>query len=397
MIFTSANRDISTLLGTAPEEMDSNRQKSDRVLLTAVIILMASSIPAVYSAIAYFAESKATTPLSLIFDHMVKLGIAFFIMLIVSKINYHTLARFSRFLLVVSWLLLISVMIFGTAQFGAKRWLSLGFFSFQPSSLASVALIMHISTLLAAKQDYIKDFRKSFLPIMIWVLVTCGLIGAQDFSSAGVLLAVCIIVMFIGRVSATQIITLVALAALTGGLFLSTSEVRLSRITEYLNQVKEIEKNEILQGRGYQAQQAQIAIAKGGLTGVGIGKSTQRNFLPAPYNDFIFAIIAEEYGILGALGLIAVFTLILFRGISVIARKAKDFLGTLLAAGFTLSIVMFGFVNAGVASGLLPVTGLPMPFISYGGTSMLFTGIMVGVLLNISKHSKDSGRNVFYA
>ncbi|MFA5668147.1 MAG: putative peptidoglycan glycosyltransferase FtsW [Balneolaceae bacterium] len=396
MLHTSPHRNFSNILGTSPEEIDTKTQGSDRILLMSVIILMIFGILAVYSSIAYFAESKSTTAFRLVTDHIIKLGIAFVVMLLVSKINYHTLSKFSRIGMVLSWLLLIAVMLFGTAQFGAKRWLNIGSFTFQPSTFASVALVIHVCVLLAEKQDYIKDFKKSFLPIMLWVVVTCGLIATQDFSSASILMAVCLIIMFIGRVSVTQLSALVVLAVIGGVLVLSLSEVRQSRITEYVRQIKDIESTEILQGRGYQAQQAQIAIAKGELTGVGIGKSTQRDFLPAPYNDFIFAIIAEEYGLLGALSLIFIFTLILFRGVVRIAKRAEDELGALLAMGCTLTIVLFGYVNAGVASGLLPVTGLPMPFVSYGGTSMLFTGLMVGILLNISKHNRDR-KPMFYA
>jgi cell division protein FtsW len=141
------------------------------------------------------------------------------------------------------------------------------------------------------------------------------------------------------------------------------------------------------QGEGYQSKQARIAIAMGGLTGVGPGKSMQRDFLPAPYNDFIFAIIAEEYGLVGAIALLGLFVILLFRGFLRIARHAPDPLGLLLAVGLVTMLVLYGFVHAGVSSGLLPVTGLPMPFVSYGGTSMLAAGIMIGILLNISRHT----------
>jgi cell division protein FtsW len=143
------------------------------------------------------------------------------------------------------------------------------------------------------------------------------------------------------------------------------------------------------QDEGYQARQARIAIALGGLTGVGPGKSVQRDFLPAPYNDFIFAIIAEEYGIVGALVLLLMLVAFLFRGMLRVARRAADPLGLFIAVGMTVMLMLYGFIHAGVASGILPVTGLPMPFVSYGGTSMLAAGIMVGVLLNISRHMDD--------
>src|SRR5690625_5381241 len=151
------------------------------------------------------------------------------------------------------------------------------------------------------------------------------------------------------------------------------SAERQSRVQEYVQQISEINSSRLEPGEGYQAQQSFIAIAQGKLFGVGIGKGTQRDFLPAPYNDFIFSIIAEEYGFVGAALVIVLLVVILVRGLAFIARKAEDTLGTLLATACTLATVLFGFVNAGVASGLLPVTGLPMPVISYGGTSMIFT------------------------
>jgi cell division protein FtsW len=139
------------------------------------------------------------------------------------------------------------------------------------------------------------------------------------------------------------------------------------------------------QEEGYPASQAKIAFAMGGISGVGPGKSVQRDFLPAPYNDFIYAIIAEEYGIIGALLLLGVYVVVLFRGLLRIARRAPDPLGLFLATGLVMMIALYGFVHAGVAAGLFPVTGLPLPFVSYGGTSLLTSGLMMGILLNISR------------
>jgi cell division protein FtsW len=395
MIYTSPHSNISSIIGTSAEDIDTRRQGSDRFLLMSVVILMTFGMLAVYSSIAFFAETRSTTAGQLIVGHLIKLGIAFFVMLIISKINYHTIAKFSRIGMVLSLILLVAVLAFGTEQFGAKRWLNVAGFSFQPSMVATVALIVHISVLLSEKQEYIKDFKKTFLPIMFWVILTCGLIGIEDFSSAGILLVVCLVLMFVGRVSVMQLGSLVAIGILGGALLLGQSANRQDRIEQYVSQIKDIPSEQILQGSGYQAQQAHIAIAKGELLGVGIGKSSQRDFLPAPYNDFIFAIIAEEYGLIGAMALIFIFTLILMRGIVFVARNAEDYLGSLLAVACTLTIVLYGFVNAGVASGILPVTGLPMPFVSYGGTSMLFAGLMIGILLNISKHNRDR-RTLFY-
>lgn len=396
MLYTTPNKNISSILGTSPDDIDTPKQGSDRFLLVSVILLMIFGMLAVYSSIAFFAETNHTTAGNLVVGHAVKVGIAFLAMLIVSKIDYHLLAKFSRLGVIVSWILLITVMAFGDEVFGAKRSLSIGGFSFQPASFAIPTLLIHISVLLERKQDYIKDFKRAFLPIMFWVVITCGLIGLEDFSSAALLFGLSLLVMFVGRISMTQLGTLVFIGLLGASALIWQSQERQSRIDQYVDQIVDINSTEFNVSEGYQAQQAHIAIAQGELLGVGIGKSTQRNFLPAPYNDFIFAIIAEEYGLVGSGLVILIFTVILFRGIAKIAKNAPDIMGMLIAVGCTLTIVLYGFINAGVASGLLPVTGLPMPFVSYGGTNILFAGIMVGILMNISKYD-SSKKAVFYA
>lgn len=390
MIYTSTNSDINSILGTSPNEVETKGRKSDRVLLVSVIFLMMFGSMAVYSSIAYFAQGHGTSAGSLVIGHIFKLGIAFFVMLIVSKIDYAQFAKFSRFAVLISWLLLIAVMVYGDMVFGAKRSLSIGGFSFQPSSFAAVALIIHLSVLISEKQDYIKDFKRSFLPVMIWVSITCLLIALEDFSSAALLMGISLFIMFVGRMSVLQISAIILIGLIGGTALIMSTEERQSRVEQYVTQIMDINNTNFESAAGYQAQQAHIAVAQGQLFGVGIGKSTQRDFLPAPYNDFIFAIIAEEYGIMGSFAVILVYVLILFRGFAFIARNARDLLGTLLAVGATLMITLYGFVNAAVAVGLFPVTGLPMPFISYGGTSMLFAGLMIGLLMNISKNNRNS-------
>lgn len=396
MFYTTPNSNIGSILGSSPEEIDTPTQGSDRILLTAVIMLMIFGVLAVYSSIAFFADTRGTTAGALISGHMIKLGIAVVAMLIVSKIDYHQIARFSRMAVAVSWLLLIAVMIHGEVVFGARRSLTIAGFSFQPSTFATVSLLIHVAVLLHEKQEYIKDFKRSFLPILFWILPTCALIGLEDFSSAGLLLTICMTLMLIGRISALHIGTLVLIGLIGAAGLISVSPERQSRVQEYVEQVRDINSTRLEPGAGYQAQQSYIAIAQGKLFGVGIGKSTQRDFLPAPYNDFIYSIITEEYGIVGASIVMFLFLLILIRGIVFIARNAEDTLGILMATACTLTISLYGFVNAAVASGLLPVTGLPMPFISYGGTSTLFAAVMVGILLNISKHSKNRKPNFFF-
>jgi cell division protein FtsW len=395
LYYTTPNSKVGSIFGTTKEELETPVQGSDRVILVCVFMLMMFGAMAVYSSIAYFAQMHGTTAGTLVTGHIVKLGIAFIAMLFVSKLNYSVLARFSRVAVVFSWLLLFAVMIYGDLVFGARRSLSIGGFSFQPSSFAAIALIIHVAVMLHEKQEYIKDFKRAFLPILVWVSITCFLIALEDFSSAALLLGICVFLMFVGRISTLQIFGLIMIGIIGGSALVMSSAERQSRVTNYITQITDINSERLESASGYQAQQAHIAIAKGQLVGVGIGKSTQRDFLPAPYNDFIFAIIAEEYGMIGSFALIMIFVVILYRGIAVIARQAPDVLGTLMAVGATLMITLYGFVNAAVATGLFPVTGLPMPFISYGGTSMLFAGVMVGILLNISKYNRMM-KNRFY-
>lgn len=389
MYFTTPAHKKSLILDNSPEELSYSGKVSDQWLLASVIMLMIFGTLAVYSSIAYFAESHGNTAFNLVFGHIIKLGIAVVVMVIFSKIKYQWIAAVSKYAVILSWVFLIIVTLYGNEVFGARRHLNVAGFSFQPSSFATLALLVHLSVLLSNKTTYITSFSKSFLPLMFWIGITCFLIGLEDFSSAAVLLSLSMLLMFIGRVSMVHLGGLMVIGVVGGMFLLSQSVERQSRITNYVEQVIHIKSDGFALTAGYQAQQAHIAIAKGGFFGVGIGKSTQRDFLPAPYNDFIFAIIAEEYGLIGAGFVLLAFLMILLRGIVFIAYSAPDQLGMLMAVACTLTIVTFGLVNAAVACGLFPVTGLPMPFVSYGGTSMLFAAMMVGILLNISRQKKE--------
>lgn len=370
----------------------TRRNPADKYVVWMALVLCAVGIVAVYSAITFLAETRAGGDTeAFLWRHLVRAGLALGVMGLVSLVDYRTLARFSKIALIGALGLLLAVQIVGVAVGGAERWIRVGAFGFQPSDLAKVALVFYVAVLLAQKQGYIKSFARSFLPLLFWIVLTVGLIGMEDLSTAAVVLAAALLMCFVGRVSTVQLSGLTLVAFGLAMLMLMSSPGRAERIESYLGMDLFPDTNEEqvfdLQAEGYQAHQAQIAIAMGGLTGVGPGKSVQRDFLPAPYNDFIFAIIAEEYGLVGALGLLFVFCLLLFRGFLRIARHAPDPLGLFLGVGFTTVVVLYGFIHAGVASGLLPVTGLPMPLVSYGGTSIVTTGLMLGVLLNISRQA----------
>ncbi|PSQ70053.1 MAG: cell division protein FtsW [Bacteroidetes bacterium QH_1_64_81] len=357
----------------------ADRAPADKYVVWVVLGLAAVGVVAVYSAVTYLAEVRAgTEPVHFLVNHLIRVTVALGVMWGVSLIDYRTLARYSQIALLGALVLLVAVKIAGFFSPGTDRWLQIAGVGFQPSELARVALVFYVAILLVKKQEYVKSFSRTFLPILVWVVLTVGLIGLDDLSTALVLLGAVGLMSVVGRVSVVQIVGLGALGVMMTFGVLSTSPDRAARMEAYLGM-------DVL----YQSRQARMAFAVGGLTGVGPGKSVQRDFLPAPYNDFIFAIIAEEYGIIGALILLFGFCAVLFRGYLRIARDAPDPLGLFLAVGFTTLIVTYGFVHAGVACGLLPVTGLPMPFVSYGGTSLLANGIMTGVLLNISRHAGE--------
>ncbi|PAP75491.1 FtsW/RodA/SpoVE family cell cycle protein [Rubrivirga marina] len=368
------------------------RRPADRAVIWAVLALSAMGVIAVYSAISFLAETKSGGDTErFLFRHLLRVGLALGVVGVMSLVNYRWLARLSKVALIGSLGLLVAVQALGAVTNGAQRWLELGPISFQPSDLAKVALVLHVAVLLARKQDYIGDVTRGFVPLLVWIAPTVLLIGMEDLSTAAVLSMTMGAMLFVGRVKVLHMAA-VGLAGLILAVgFLASSPQRAARMEAWTGIELFASNNEAVEISGadenYQADQARIAIAMGGLTGVGPGKSVQRDFLPAPYNDFILAIIAEEYGLVGALLVLFVFVWILGRGFLRVARGAPDPLGLFLATGLTTAVVLGGFVNAMVTCGLLPVTGLAMPFVSYGGTSMLATGAMVGILLNVSRHA----------
>lgn len=363
---------------------------ADKYVVWIVLLLSAIGVVAVYSAVSFLAETKSAGDTErFLLRHVARLGLSFGAMMIFSLIDYRQLARFSRIALIVSMMLLVAVHVVGVASGGAERWLRIGPIGFQPSDVAKVALVLYVGTLLSKKQAYIKSFSRAFVPVFVWILATCALIGIEDLSTAAMVLVTTGVMCFVARASILHLGGLATLSAVLAFLLLLGSPERAARIEAFVGTkifpTTNAEQVFDQQAEGYQAQQARIAFAMGGITGVGPGKSVQRDFLPAPYNDFIFAIIAEEYGLTGAFGLLAVFVALLYRGFLRIARRAPDPLGFLLGVGFTTMAVLYAFVHAAVACALLPVTGLPMPFVSYGGTSMIAMGTMLGILLNISR------------
>jgi len=367
--------------------------QADRGLIWIVTALCCIGVVSVFSSVSYFAEIKAggdTT--GFLSRHIFHTIVALTIMFVFSLIDYHKLQKPAMYALLASIVLLIVTLFIGERAHGSTRWLSFKSLNFQPSEIARVALLIYVPALLASKQHYIWDFKNSFVPLLVWLVPTVVLIGSQDFSTAALLFMTVICICFISRARILHISTLVGMLAVGALVIIMLFPAKGDRIWQYIGsnpftgEVAEQVDNP--SGEGYQPRQAQIAIAAGWVTGVGPGKSVQRYFLPAAFNDFIFAIIAEEYGFLIALGILLLFTGFLFRGVMRIARHTLDPFGYFLAAGISITVALYGFVNAGVACGVLPVTGLALPFVSYGGSSLLANGVLVGILLNISRQLK---------
>jgi cell division protein FtsW len=364
-------------------------------------MLMVLSLGVVYSASSTWAMAKWGESGHLLGRHAIKVLLGFVMIFFFMQVDYHLYKKLSKTILLGAVVLLVVTLGLGAVAKGAvikgaARWLDVWGFGFQPSEIAKFALIFHLSTLLALKQDRMQDFKLGFLPMMIWICLVSVLVLLQPNFSTGVMIFVISLAMlFLGRARLGHLgLTLAALVPLLLA-FMVLAEYRMKRIMAFLA------------GGGdagapnYQSLQGIIGFGSGGLLGVGPGESRQRDFfLPESYGDFVFSIVGEEYGLIGTLFLLTLFLVILVRGIR-IARHARDDFGYMLAGGITLAITLYALVNAGVTLGLLPTTGLPMPFVSYGGSSMVFSAAAVGVLLNISSDTDlhpriarvtDSGR-----
>lgn len=358
--------------------------KGDPVIWCIVFALSILSIFVVYSAtgtLAYKMQQGNTEHYLIKHSFLVILSLT--AMWFAHKLDYRYFSKISRLALWISVPLLFFTYKFGSSINDATRWITIPYIgqTFQPSDLAKLALIASLAAMLSKRQQNIDDFKESFIPILIWCGVICGLIALTNYSTAVLLFATCMLLMFIGRVPLKYLVMLALIGVLAGSLALAFGQrggTVVSRITNFL------EPQEV----PFQAKQAYIAIATGGITGKGPGKSDQRNFLPHPYSDFIYAIILEEYGLIGGVSVIFLYLVLLYRGMRAVARSEKAY-GGLLSAGLSFALVLQAMVNMGVAVGLGPITGLPLPLVSMGGTSLLFTGLSLGIILSVSRVVKS--------
>ncbi len=347
--------------------------------------MMFFSVAFVYSASSGFADARTGSAETFFWSHLVRVVGGVGVLLLFARLDYHWLERWSKPLLVLAIGMLIYVLFEGTEIKGATRWINLGIISFQPSEVAKFALVMHLSVMLTDKRNYLDDFKFAVMPMLIWILTVVALVALQpNMSTALVISAIGFGVLFIGRVKLWHLAAVVLPGLAGAGLYAISAEYRMRRIMNFIG--LHSAEGSTVEAAGYQLHQGLLAFGSGGIFGLGPGQSNQRLFVPEPFGDFIYAIIGEEYGFIGAALLLVVFGVIVWRGL-LVARQAPDHLGRNLAAGITLAIGVYAIVNAAVTTGLLPTTGLPMPFVSYGGSSVLFSAAAVGVLLNISQQA----------
>jgi len=366
--------------------------KGDKVIWLVVFILCILSILTVYSSIVTLAyKYKDGDTFYYLFKHTFILLIGIFLMIGAHNLSYKYYSRIAQVALYISIPLLILTLATGANINDASRWLVIPVINqtFQTSDLAKLALIMYLARLLYKKQDNIKDFKGAFVPIMIPVLLVCGLILPANFSTSAMLFVTCLIIMFIGRINLKYIFSLIGIGVALLTIMLLIAKVKpelLPRADTWVKRIESFSNGSGAEGN-YQADQAKIAIATGGFFGKGPGRSTQRNFLPHPYSDFIYAIIIEEYGILGGIFVLLLYLILFFRGIR-IAQQADKTFGSFLALGLSFSLVFQALINMAVAINLFPVTGQPLPLVSMGGTSIWFTCLSIGVILSVSNKSE---------
>jgi cell division protein FtsW len=366
--------------------------KGDRPIWMIVIVLSVFSLLTVYSSTGSLAyRFRAGNTEYYLFKHLVIIILGLGLMYVAHKIKYTYYSRISQLALFIAIPLLIYTLFRGTSINEASRWLTLPIIniSFQSSDFAKLAIIMYLARLLAKKQESIKDFKSSFVPVVLPVLIICGLIMPSNFSTAAVLFTTCIVLMFIGRVRFKYIMALMGIGLVAVSLFIAVviNMPDSGRVHTWKNRISTFTGTDT--GDNYQANQSKIAIATGGIFGKLPGNSTQRNFLPHAYSDFIYAIIIEEYGLAGGFIVLMLYMMLLYRGVR-IAHKSPGTFGALLAAGLSFSLVFQAMINMAVAVNLLPVTGQPLPLVSMGGTSMWFTSLSIGIILSVSKKIEEN-------
>ncbi len=379
-----------------------NRTKGDKVIWAIVILLTMVSILVVYSSIGSLAYRMNKSTESYLFKQIGFIALGVVIIYFAHRVNYTIYSRVATILFLISIPLLIYTLQYGSNINDANRWIKLPVLNltFQTSDLAKLALFMYMSRQLSKKQEVIKDFKKGFLPLIVPVIIICLLIAPANLSTALLIGGIALMMMFIGRVRVRHIMIVVG-SALIPLLILILVATHYYNKAEHTSKelpaiftfgrmstwVKRVQ-NFMYAGKedaSYQIQQSKIAIAKGGWLGKGPGKSEQRNFLPHPYSDFIYAIIIEEYGLIGGTVIILIYLLFLFRSIRIFQRCPFAF-GAFLAIALSFTLVIQAMVNMAVTVDILPTTGVTLPLVSMGGSSLWFNCFAIGIILSVARN-----------
>ncbi|RYY39662.1 MAG: cell division protein FtsW [Chitinophagaceae bacterium] len=392
------------------------KTRGDKVIWALVGLLVLVSLLVVYSATGSLAYKnyKGNTEVYL-FKQVVFIALGFCVIYFAHRVNYTLYSRVAKVLFLLSIPLLIYTLFFGATINQGSRWIRLPIINMtmQTSDLARLALFMYLARILSRRQNVIKDFKKGFLPVVGPVALTCALIAPANLSTALLLGATCMMLLFIGRVSGKHLLLVLAVAAIPVTILISAAVVKhktgggdeeevaataathkvksgnrlTARVSTWVSRVENFMygSKEVSNDDSYQVDQAKIAIAKGGLLGKGPGNSEQRNFLPQAYNDFIYSIIIEEYGLMGGAFIIFVYLALLYRCIRLYKRCPYAF-GAFLALGLSFTLVLQAMANMAVNVNLFPVTGVTLPLVSMGGSSFLFTCLSIGIILSVARN-----------
>lgn len=370
-----------------------NNIKGDKYIWYVVLILSAFSLLLVYSStrsLAYRDEQGNTE--YYLFKHGFILSVGLFIIYFVHRIDHRYFSRIAQMMLLISIPLLLYTKFFGVKINDASRWIRIpGGLTFQSSDFAKLALVMYTARMLSKKQGVIKDIKEVLIHIMLPIVVICGLIMLDNLSSAAILFMTCIVVLFIGRVSTKFILAIIGGGIVVAGMIFAASWFLAKdhgRADVWIQRIKSWTNPDVNSDDFYQQKQANIAIAKGGLFRVAPGKSTQCNFLPDAFSDFIYATLIEEYGLIGGAFILFLYLLFMWRIIILVKNSPRAF-GALMAVGLGVSLVLQAIIHMGVNVHLLPNTGITLPFISWGGSSIWFNAFALGIILSVSRHTEQ--------
>ena len=358
--------------------------KVNKVLFMVILSLSIFGLLMIFSSSYIWADYKFHDSFHYVKYQFVFSFIGFLLMFFVSKIHYRIYYKYSNLILFVSFLLLILVLIpgIGSVRNGSRSWFGIGSLGIQPSEAAKISLIIFASRYLSLSEHYVKDYWKGIFPILGIVVIFFGLIMLQPDLGTGMILFISVIaILFIAGVDIKFFLGGGFLGIIGVILLIIIAPYRMKRITSFLNPWKDA------LGTGFQIIQSLYAIGPSGLLGTGYLKSIQKHFyLPEPQTDFIFSIVAEEFGIMGSLFVIVLFALLFYCGVK-ISNNCQDLFGKYLSFGIIFQLIFQAIMNLMVVVGLIPVTGVTLPFLSYGGSSLLISMVSIGILFNISNNS----------